>query len=62
MTAQVDINESIRAAVGKQLLIDSVIRQIVRDVHSHDHTAIEELLKQVPEAYLKGFLSEGEQR
>lgn len=54
------INETIRNAVGKQMLIDSVMRQVVRDIHVHDLTAIEELLKQVPEDYLRGFLPEGE--
>lgn len=58
-TPELNINESIRAAVGRQLLIDSVLKQVVRDVSMHDLTAIEELLKQVPEAYLKGFLPEG---
>lgn len=53
-------NESIRKAVGKQLLIDKAVRQIVSDVSMHDLTAVEELLKQVPEDYLKGFLPEGE--
>ena len=49
-----------RKAVGKQMLIDNVMRQMVRDIQMHDFTAIEELLKQVPEDYLKGFLPEGE--
>ena len=62
MTAKVDINQSIRDAVGRQLLIDSVLRQVVRDVSMHDLTAIEELLKQVPEAYLRGFLPDGESK
>ena len=53
-------NEVMRKAVGKQMLIDSVMRQMVRDIQMHDFTAIEELLKQVPEDYLKGFLPEGE--
>ena len=53
-------NEVMRKAVGKQILIDSVMRQMVRDIHMHDFTAIQELLKQVPEDYLKGFLPEGE--
>ena len=55
------LNEEIKTAVVRQMLIDSVIRQIVRDVNAHDFTAIDEMLKQVPDQYLRGFLSEGEQ-
>ena len=53
-----ELNESIKNAVVRQMLIDSVIRQILRDVNAHDFTAIDELLKQVPDQYLQGFLSE----
>ena len=42
----------------KQLLIDQVLAQIVKDVNQRDLTAIEELLYSVPEDNLKGFLSE----
>ena len=42
-----------------QDLIDLVLDQIVQDVQNKDFTAIEELLKFVPEANLKSFLSEG---
>jgi hypothetical protein len=51
-----ELNESIKSAVYRQMLIDSVIKQIVRDVSAHDFTAIDELLKQVPDQYLQGFL------
>jgi hypothetical protein len=53
-----ELNESIKNAVVRQMLIDSVIRQILRDVNADDFTAIDELLKQVPDQYLQGFLSE----
>jgi hypothetical protein len=53
-----ELNESIKNAVVRQMLIDSVIRQILRDVNAHDFTAIDELLKHVPDQYLQGFLSE----
>ena len=53
-----ELDESIKNAVYRQMLIDSVIKQIVRDVNAHDFTAIDELLKQVPDQYLRGFLPE----
>jgi hypothetical protein len=40
-------------------LIDKVIEQIRTDIENEDLTAIEELLRFVPEKYLRGFLSEG---
>jgi len=39
-------------------IIDTVLEQIKLDVHSGDLTAIEELLKSVPEENLKGYLPE----
>ena len=39
-------------------LIDLVLKQIEQDVGNQDFTAIEEILQYVPEAILKGFLSE----
>ena len=39
-------------------LIDMVIDQIVEDVIAGDYTAIEELLKFVPEENLRAYLSE----
>ena len=39
-------------------LMDLVLAQISQDVDSGDFTALEELLKLVPEANLKGYLSE----
>jgi len=41
-----------------QGLIDSVIEQMKIDIASEDWTAIEDLLKRVPEQYLVGFLSD----
>lgn len=41
-----------------QGLIDAAIEQILIDVESGDLTAIEELLRHVPEQQLRGFLSE----
>lgn len=42
-------------------LIDLVLEQISKDIESGDLTAIEELLKAVPEENLKGYLSEEDQ-
>lgn len=39
-------------------LIDRAIKQIQLDVESGDFTAIEELLRKVPESDLEGFLSD----
>jgi len=39
-------------------LIDKVIEQIVRDLNNGDTTAIEELLRSVPEENLEAFLSD----
>jgi len=39
-------------------LIDLVLKQIEQDVGNQDFTAIEEILQYVPEAILKGFLSD----
>ena len=39
-------------------LIDKVIRQIQKDLNAEDKTAIYELLKDVPEDKLKGYLPE----
>jgi hypothetical protein len=41
-----------------QQLIDQVLVQILKDVTNKDLTAIEELLRAVPEDKLKGFLPE----
>jgi len=41
-----------------QGLIDAALEQIVIDVENGDLTAIEELLRSVPEQKLQGFLSE----
>lgn len=42
----------------KESLIEAVLKQIVTDVKNKDLTAIEELLKAVPEQDLKNFISE----
>ena len=39
-------------------LIDDVLKQIKKDVESGDMTAIEELISEVSQKNLKGFLSE----
>ena len=39
-------------------LIDKVLEQIQEDVNNADFTAIEELIKPLPEEQLQGFLSE----
>lgn len=44
-----------------QQLIDKVLAQIVLDVNIGDLTAVEELLKSVPESKLVGFLIEGDE-
>ena len=43
----------------KQELIDKVLEQIVRDVEVGDLTAIEELIKDLPDEVGVSFLSEG---
>jgi hypothetical protein len=43
-----------------QELIDLVLNQIAQDVDNKDFTAIEELLKYVPEKNLIAYLPEGE--
>jgi hypothetical protein len=43
-----------------QELVDKVLAQIVSDVRFQDYTAIEELLKAIPEHLLVGFLVEGD--
>ena len=52
--------EAVTEAVD-QPLIDSVVDQIMRDIEMGDQTAIEELLKNVPEADLRAFLSDVEE-
>jgi hypothetical protein len=42
----------------KDQLIDGCIERIKKDIAEQDLTAIDELLRFVPEKYLKGFLSE----
>ncbi len=44
----------------KEILIDKVIEQIDIDLNMKDYTAIEELLYDISEEKLKGFLSEEE--
>ncbi len=44
--------------MDKQELIDSVLDQIEIDVRIGDMTALEELLKFMPEQYLIGYLPE----
>jgi hypothetical protein len=41
-------------------LIDKVIEQLKRDIICKDYTAIDELLREVPEANLLAFLMEGD--
>jgi len=41
-------------------LIDAVLEQIAKDLEGSDMTALEELLKFVPEKNLKAYLPEGE--
>ena len=43
----------------RQYVIDLVLKQIVQDVEDSDLTAIEELLKDVPNTKLIGYLPEG---
>ena len=47
--------------ICKDIRIDRVLEQICKDIKSGDMTAIEELLKAVPEENLKGYLSEEDQ-
>ena len=42
----------------KQELIDDVLNQILQDVKDFDLTAIEELIKNIPEEVLKAYLPE----
>ena len=44
--------------IQDQGLIDAAIEQINIDIDNGDYTAIEELLKSVPEEKLRAFLSE----
>ena len=44
----------------KEILIDKVIEQIDIDLNMKDYTAVEELLYNISEEKLKGFLSEEE--
>jgi hypothetical protein len=41
-----------------QQLIDDVLNQILQDVKDFDLTAIEELIKNIPEEVLKAYLPE----
>lgn len=43
---------------SRQSLVDSVLAQICRDVNNGDLTAIEELVKNLSDEQLRGFLSE----
>lgn len=53
------LNEYLKPQEEKyQQLIDDVIEQIKKDIADGDVTAIDELLKFVPEKYLKGYLPE----
>jgi len=52
--------EEVTEAVD-QALIDSVVDQMIRDIEMGDQTAIEELLKSVPEDDLRAFQSEVEE-
>lgn len=42
----------------KQDLLDSVLHQIVRDIQSKDFTAIEELIRKLPDEDLIAYLPE----
>jgi hypothetical protein len=42
----------------EELLYEAVLEQIKKDVESGDMTAIEELIKSIPQITLIGFLSE----
>lgn len=44
--------------IRNQALIDAVLEQIQIDIVREDLTAIEELLRSVPEAQLQGYLSD----
>ena len=44
--------------MDKQELIDSVLDQIQIDIRIGDMTALEEMLKFMPEQYLMGYLPE----
>jgi hypothetical protein len=44
----------------KNKLIEAVIKQIEYDFGNNDLTALEELLKFIPQQYLEGFISEDE--
>ena len=48
------------AKVQGQALIDEVLKQIKCDVDSGDMTAIEEMIRHLPEDQLRGYLSEYE--
>jgi nucleoid-associated protein YejK len=45
----------------KQSIVDQVIEQIKKDLQMGDETAIDELLKFVPDEYLIGFLPDDDQ-
>jgi hypothetical protein len=42
----------------KEKLINAVIEQIKTDIDNGDLTALDELLRFIPEDYLEGFISE----
>jgi hypothetical protein len=50
-----------KSGMSREALIDKVLDQMREDLINHDLTAIEELLKFVPDANLIGYLPEEEQ-
>lgn len=61
--ALVELNKHLREFLKPQEekfqeLVDEVIEQIKKDIAMGDLTAVDELLKFIPEEYLKGYLPE----
>ena len=58
LTMKVGLMKKIERIGVMNKLIDDVLKQIKKDVESGDMTAIEELISEVSQKNLKGFLSE----
>lgn len=48
-----------KKTLDRHVVIDLVLKQVVKDIEDRDLTAIEELLKDVPLVQLIGYLPEG---
>ena len=53
-----DTLQQLESVTMNQQLIDDVLNQILQDVKDFDLTAVEELIKNIPEDVLKAYLPE----